>query len=213
MKISLAINSKDPLTEWMNELIASALSFDEVVVYIDGQKPHDVNISQHVLIVGDGESRDIKDGFNYVISRASGEWICSFCDDDYFIPDALQKLINAIKKEGFGDNADIIHFPVMTGSGSWGQVGEFNENQIRECNLIPHGSLIRKEAFQKLGGYKVNAAADWNLWIRAKAAGLRFKGWPEPIYFFRMGHSRSAWCKQVHEYGSDKIKELVNATV
>lgn len=214
MKISLAINSRNPVPEFMEELFRSIRGFDEVVLYIDelAKGTPAFRIPPATILIGDENARDIKDGFNRAIEETTGEWICSFCDDDFFIPEALEELLAAIREPGFSDGADIIHFPVLTGSGSWGHASPFTESEIRECNLIPHGSFFRREVWEKLGGYKTNEGTDWNFWIRAKVAGFRFKQWSTPIYFFRMETARGAWAKQVAQFGAQEIKRIVNAT-
>lgn len=214
MKISLAINSKNPIKEYLDELFKTANGFDDVVFYCDEDiyQAQPWQYSQVTMFLADQERRDIKDGFNYAISFCSGDWICSFCDDDFFVRENLAHLLKAMREEKFADDADIIHFPIYTGSGSWGDTKDFSENDLRDANLLPHGSFFRKEVWEKLGGYKINAGADWNFWIRAKAAGYRFKFWPSPIYFFRTEHPRSAWGKQINEFGLNEIKRLVNAT-
>lgn len=205
--ISLVINSKDPVQEWLDKAIESGHVFDEIIIYIDGETDFPC-FSRHVKVVSDGQSRDIKDGFNFAVSHASGIWICSFCDDDYFLQGNLMELISEIKAGRF-NHADIIHFPVITESGIWGASSDFSLEMIMDNNVCPHGSFIRKIAFDLLGGYKINPGADWNLWLRAKKAGCVFKGYDKPIYNFRMGHPRSAWRKQISELGFDQIKREV----
>ena len=216
MKISLAINSKKPIKDWLDDCLMSAVVFDEIVLYLDGPLMENIpEFKVPVSVIHDGQERSIIDGFNLAIRVTSGDWVCSFCDDDYFLQPALSNLLIAIKEHEFGNDADIIHFPVsVNGQYSWGHRGDFTLHQILVENLIPHGSFIRRSAFDKLEGYRIDEGADWNLWIRAKKAGLIFKYFPEDVYFFRHGHDRSAFNKQVGAMGGFqnlKDKVLANA--
>lgn len=215
-RISVVINSKDPNPQWLKQCLDSAHPFDEIVLYVDGMPAQDgfSDETAGVKFVSDGKSRNISDGFNYAIAQATGNWICSFCDDDYFYRDNLLMLLDLLRANAYSD-CDIIHFPVMVNGGyQWGHFNDFSLGDIETNNCIPHGSFIKREAFNRLGGYKLDEGADWNLWIRAKRAGLRFRGFKNPVYFFRHGHERSAFQKQVDALGGHeqlKRKVLINA--
>lgn len=204
-KITLAINSKDPVPEWLESLFLSAQGFDERVIYLDGMTAKESvqgnNIPDDFIVVSDGKQRLIAEGFNHVVNHSDGEWIVPFCDDDHFHGEHLKELLAAIRAGNY-DFADVIHFPVILSNGTqWGTSEGFTLEDIKMSNLIPHASFIRKEAFQKLGGYRMDACADWNMWVRAKMLPLRFMGFSKPVYHFRHGHERSAFNKQVTEAG------------
>jgi|GEM_PF-3555598 len=210
MKISLAINSKNPVEEWLDKCIETAMDFDEILVYLDGDSRASKTVSNHVKILSDGKERTIVEGFNHVIAQTTGDWVCSFCDDDYFSLVNLRHLLSLMRKHRFADNADVIHFPVyLTSGGSWGHFESVTPEMLHENNYLPHGSFIRRKLFDDLGGYRIDPAADWNLWLRAAKSGARFKYFDKPVYYFRYGHERSAWQKQVNQYGQNVIKEMV----
>lgn len=183
--ISLAINSKNPRLDWFNQLLESAQGFDETLIFIDGN------------------GTSIKDGFNQIIKATRGDWVCSFCDDDFFHVEHLGELLSDIRG-GKYDEVDVIHFPVYVGDNErcmqWGAIGTFSIEQIKEQNMIPHGCFFRREVFDKLEGYRVDCYADWNFWRRAKESGLRFKGFVKPVYFFRQSE-RSATKQMLKELG------------
>lgn len=199
------INSKNPVAEWLENLFRTAQGFDERVLYVDGMTAKEaianVKIPDDVIVVSDGKARSISEGFNHVVGHAEGEWIIPFCDDDHFRVENLAELIALIKSGKF-DFKDVIHFPVVLPDGSlWGAVNDFSLEEIKRGNLIPHACFIRKTAFHKMGGYVMDACADWNFWIRAKMMPLRFEGYPKPIYHYRIGHERSAFTQQLKENG------------
>lgn len=210
---TLIINSRDPEAQWMNQIFKTMAGFDEVIVYIDEADSEfiersEINFPEGVRVIFDGEHREVKDGYNFAASFASNEWLMFFCDDDYFIHGNVKEL-NEQVREGRFDDADIVFFKVFTGNGSWGATQDFSLDTLRECNMIPAGSLIRKSCFDKLGGFKISACADWNLWIRAKKANLRFKYFDKPVYFFRQGHFRSYTNQCIEKMGMDQIKREV----
>lgn len=215
-KVSVVINSKDPNIEWLKQCLDSAHPFDEIVLYVDGMETSAALKEDRpdLKFIGDGKSRSIVDGFNFAIDRSCGDWICPFCDDDYFYRDNLLMLLDLVRANAYND-FDIIHFPVMVNGGyRWGAEGEFSLQDIEAGNMIPHGSFIKRKAFDALHGYKIDEGADWNLWIRAKRAGFKFVAFRNPVYYFRHGHERSAFIKQVNSLGGHealKQKVLANA--
>jgi len=214
MKISCAINTRKPNIDWLKQCLHSTKPFDEVICYVDGEPANEIEGFEKVEILGDGIERDIKDGFNTAIANTEGEWICSFCDDDYFIVSELMNLIEEIKAEKYYE-ADIIHFPVLTTAGRWGSTkAGLGVSDFEEVNCIPHGSFFRRKVWEKLGGYKVNACADWNFWLRAAKEGFKFKPYEKPVYFFRQQTGeRSAYYQQLREHGSQALRRIVHETV
>lgn len=208
MKISLAINTRNPVKEWLDQLIETAFPFfDEIVIYMDGVKDPEPVYSEHIRIIGDGQARDLKDGFNYAVENTTGDWICAFSDDDFFLCENLDELVRAIKSGAYQD-ADIIHFPISTANGNWGSAAFIYEDLCQE-NLIPAGSFFRRHVFDGVQGFKVNCYADWNFWLRADFRQYKFKYFPKPVYFFRQSE-RSATAKMLAEVGGhDNAKRIV----
>lgn len=210
MKISLVINSKNPNPGWLAQCLLSAQGFDEKIVYFDGEEKH--SDDDKTFSIGDGRSRSIPEGFNFAVGKSTGDWICAFCDDDYFISENLQELIQQIKGGTF-KYADVVHFPVNAEGGSWGS-GVVNDD-ILIANQIPFGSFYRREVFEKIRGYHTSLKVyhDWNFWLRAYKAGFKFMFFPSPVYYFRTGH-HSAACRQLEEVGGQQnAAEMVRAHV
>ena len=211
MKISLVINTKNPNPAWLLQALLSAEGFDEKIVYFDGEIEKEEN--NGAIHLGDGRSRSIPEGFNYAISHAKGDWICSFCSDDFFNTSHLKECI-AQMKEGKFDEAGIVHFPVNVENhqgGSWGSASV--NDDIYMTNMIPFGSFYRREVFEKLRGYHTDLKVfhDWNFWLRAYKAKFIFKFFPLPVYTFRMGHN-SASLHQLEEVGGmTNAAEMVRA--
>jgi len=213
IRTSLVINSKNPVREWLVQALDTAKGFDEIVLYIDGAgkkdiESLDIEFGKNVVVLFDEKKRTLKEGYNFAASMAKGEWIVIFCDDDYFYPDEIDRLNNEIK-DGKFDEFDVIVPKVMTIGGVWGSSSDFTLEQIKNNNLIPSSSFVRKEKFDMLGGYKVDSCGDWNLWIRAKAANLKFCFLNSVVYFFRQNHRVSFTDKSISELGFENIKRQV----
>jgi glycosyltransferase involved in cell wall biosynthesis len=210
--IGLAINSFNPNQEWLKQAIQSGLQFDEIHLFVDRETKEDFRfVPEHEAFFRLHNKKHLKsnDGFDFVARHAKTDWVCAFCDDDYFHEQNLGYLLNKIRIGEFAD-ADIIHFKVFVNSESetWGAEG-VTEEMLLTNNCIPHASFFRKRVWQEIGGYKVEPCADWSFWLRAMRRGFKFKYFDKPVYFFRMGHD-SEFGRQVSKFGGmGKIREIV----
>lgn len=214
IKTSLVINSKNPKAVWLEQCIESAQAFDEIVLYIDGEKYSSLSNRSKVVFVGDGKERNIGQGLNYAIAQATGNWICPFCDDDYFHKDALDKLIHNLKL-GLYNTHDIVHGTVsLDNGGTWGS-SKVSLEAILASNLVPFGSFYKREVFERLKGYSetVGAYNDWNFWIRAAKENFKFKFFDMPLYHFRQGHESATvrLLKEIGGHGEAVNEVLKNA--
>lgn len=218
MKISLVINSKDGNVEYLKQLIISAEAFDEIVLYLDGVDlttqipPSYFNYSKNLVLLGDGKHRSVCEGFNFATEKATGDWICVFCDDDYFISNNLKDLIEKMRS-GEYDDADVIHFPVDIGAGLWGANPNISFENLMRVNQLPCGSFFKKDVFCWINGFQVEACSDWDFWLRAMKHGYKFKYYSNPVYFFRTGHKPTLTQKLNAEHGTERIAQMVRDNV
>ena len=145
--------------------------------------------------------------YNILIDNVTTEWICCFCDDDYFYPEGLSKMIAEVHN---GINADVAHFKFKISGHrppqdirSWllGNTYDLCEKQyitdqlLEKHNRLPAGSFFRKSAWEKVGGFQGEKCHDWDLWKRMEKASCTFKYFDYLVY----NHVRrqgSAWEKQ-----------------
>lgn len=59
------------------------------------------------------------------------------------------------------------------------------ENLLRECRILGGGALVRTEVLRTLGGFREHMyGEDYDLWLRALAAGFSHIASPEPLYIY-----------------------------
>jgi glycosyltransferase involved in cell wall biosynthesis len=179
----------------------------EVIIMDDYSSDATKNIVQKYL--GDRRIRYLKNKANLKQPRncnkgamlAKGEYICFLHADDMFLPHNLEKKIQVLRKNlniaavfsgVYLMNADgnIVQELKHEGRPDLNYVGERDDyHDLMKNNYIPTPSdvLIRKECFQKVGGFneKLINGCDWELWIRlAKEYKLAFIR--EPLIAYRM---------------------------
>ncbi len=123
---------------------------------------------------GDPEKRWMVVGcqpMNHALSIAGGAWIAPLDDDDELTPDHVEVLLRAAIARRlefvYGDTA------VMRQDGSWGVVGEWPPRH----GGLTHGAVLYATALRFLRydsrSWRFREPADWNLWRRMAAAGVR----------------------------------------
>ena len=130
------------------------------------------------------------------LERAGGTWVTNLNADDRFLPQALESVHTRVEADpSIGVLG--VYLRTIDGDGrafddgiSAGWVNtarDLNDpaawiwtNHLAGCSFIRRATLI------ELGGYgQLDAICDWDLWIRALAAGLRFEVIPEILFEWR----------------------------
>ncbi|PQJ10753.1 hypothetical protein CJD36_012340 [Flavipsychrobacter stenotrophus] len=164
----------------------------EVIIVDDGStdkdtldmlnKLHDCTVI-HQDNKGPGAAR------NTGVNAAKGEFIL-FLDSD-------NKIRDGFMARGIGifnsTTADIVYGkPAFFGATTTPRfkTGEFDMESILVMNHIDMCSMVRKSAFDELGGFdedrKLIAFEDWDLWIRAGAAQKKFHFVDEVMFDYRI---------------------------
>ena len=215
-KITLVCTSLNPDKVLLNKMLDSAYQFDEIVLNIDQQKFEDRNDfgcrSKQIARVFNQDHWSIPDAYNWMIKEVKTEWICCFCDDDYFYPEGLSKMIEEVHK---GIDADIAHFKfhvsgfmpkqdrrgyihkLITGKTEYDlcERKPITPYLLQKHGRLPAGSFFRKTAWEKVNGFQGTFEHDRNLWLRMARANLKFKFFDILVYNF-VRREKSAWCTQ-----------------
>ncbi len=202
-RITLVCTSHNPDYKLLDKMLASAVGFDEVIVHINGTL-----IKHNDLIYKFKDELSIPDAYNYLIKNyVKTQWVCCFCDDDYFYTDGLKKMIKEVHE---GIVASVAHFKFHV-SGycppqdlrAWWFGKEYDLSEKRQITpkllskhgRLPAGSFFRKRAWEMVSGFQGDKCHDWDLWQRMSAKGIEFKYFDYLVYNF-VRRNNSAWIRQ-----------------
>lgn len=156
----------------------------------DGTTPAqcDAVASDRVLVVHQANA-GLPAARNRGAREATGEYLAFLDADDWILPGFVSRLASAIESEGDPavSHAYCQEELVELGQGIW-RVPAWDPELMLITNLHPVTALIRREAFEQLGGFDetmTRGYEDWELWIRCVKQGWRGVRVPEPLFIWR----------------------------
>jgi len=165
--------------------------FDEIIVVNDGSTEEEtIKIDQ--ILNNYPRIKSIKHDKNYGLAYARNTgirtsesvWVTFLDDDDYYIDNPVKDLKEFIIKNS---KADIIHYKIRNKNVGghiidWGYES-FTLKELVENNRLSGSSLLKKQVWETLNGYKNIPYEDWEFWIRAKECGFTFVYYPKIFYY------------------------------
>lgn len=192
-------------------MIDSAEGFDEILIHINGYNVRKYGSDKELVShVEHKQNLSICRSYNALIEAwTDNEWICCFCDDDYFYPEGLSKIIYEIRR-GNARDCEVAHFKFhisgyvpLQDKRCWFGKKEYDLCEKKEItpkllekhNRLPAGSFFRKRAWEMVGGFHGDKCHDWDLWKRMAQKGIEFKYFDYLVYN-HVRRENSAWCRQ-----------------
>ena len=218
MKISVVIiayNAGKTIAETLESIKAQTRPVHEVVVVNDGSTDNtrEIAASFSAKIV-DREHGEMGIGVirNDGFAAATGDFFLPIDADDKFAPTFVEKTaplmtdgvgVVCTDMQYFGIQNNYIRswrifdrgpYDPITGGYPWAKERDMTFEDECRYNNIPVASLIRREAFEQVGGYHplLWGFEDWSLWISILSKGWKVAAVHEPLFWYRRRHSSLA---------------------
>ena len=142
-------------------------------------------------------------GMNKGLELASGEFIIFLNADDYYVPDAIEKLVAHAQKSG----SDIVaaHSKNVDAAGNRVAGGlcrsTWTDYALLACPLKHETMLVRREVYDRIGRYdeSMKISADWFWMAKAYKAGCTVSIIDEELLVFRLiGTSANKELQNLH---------------
>jgi len=137
-------------------------------------------------IIGIDERR-IGPGFlrNQLVKKSSSPWLVFLDDDDLLDDQFVEWLLCAAQQQG----TSLVYAPCRYPPHSpWRPpIGKFNPARLRSSNYIPVTVLMRRDLFQRIGGFQTTAPyEDWHLWLNLLNRGVTFGFFSHICWTYRL---------------------------
>lgn len=128
---------------------------------------------------------------NRLAASTDADWLLPLDDDDLLDPGYLKALQPHL------DGADVVYpWCRVEGKPDWTPNRLYRPETLLRGNAIPVTSLIRRELWEQVGGWRRVEFEDYDFWRRCLGAGARFRCVPEVLWTYRImesGTSRNYW--------------------
>ena len=160
------------------------------------------------------ENRGASAARNYIAKQGKAPLIL-FVDgddtlDEFFLERVWRRMMIAKSDAVYPKMAIVVEGPGLAEHGSVSQC-EFDRLTLMRTNYMPVTTLMKREMFEKLGGFDETMKGgfeDWEFWIRAALADYKFVFEPAAILYYRQHEAaRSHQANQNAEQIVSYIKE------
>lgn len=197
----------------------------DIVIHVDGSTDGSLEVAEGFarrdarFLVSAGPATGVAAAANAAASRASGDLLVRMDADDIAHPTRVEKLVHLAAECPDVDlfASRVAYFPrEAVGPGmeryeTWLN-GLLTHEEIFADRFVeyplPHPTTaIRREAFEQLGGYRHgDFPEDYEFFLRAAAAGMRFQKHPDVLLDWREGEHRTT--KTDPRYGMDRFHDV-----
>ena len=130
-------------------------------------------------------------------SLARGRWVMKIDADDILLPGALSTMARAIAENpgyqihsatGYKVYPDGSHREALNDPRFLSSCSLDLADLLDDCWIFGGAATIKRETLERVGGFRpAMRCEDWDLWLRALAAGARHHYVPEHIYLYTQG--------------------------
>jgi len=192
-----AKNASKTIKTSIRSVLVSAPKKSEILIMDDGSTDDTWAIinrfavkDSRVRVFRNEESHGVATSLNQLLAHAEGEYLVRMDADDISTPWRLPMQINALK----AGKADFIFTPAIRfGSSGFRPQRPLSLNNLEAkielmfFNPFVHSAMACKaQSLRSLYGYLPASAEDYDLWLRASAAGFSLSRLAVPSLFYRV---------------------------
>ena len=145
---------------------------------------------------------------NFGVSRANSDFICFLDQDDFFLPNHIELLMNASNLEdekfgfSYGDLLRVSESGETLSHSSLPSPHPLMDTQSmisQNMHILPSATLIKRTAFLELGGFdeSLQGYEDDDLFLRLHLAGFTINFTPEPVSAWTINRSSTSFSESM----------------
>jgi len=189
-------NRKDLLRRALDSVKAQTYQQLELVVVDDGseesvkQVVHEYeDVFDRVLFHRNEVPKGACAARNKGIELANGVFIAGLDDDDEWMPERIQKLVNSYRDEDAFVTSDVLHI-YPSRELVWKKDSVITLERLLYSNQVGNQGLIKKERLVDVGGFdeSLSSAQDYDLWVRLCERYGPIRNVQEPLQKIHLEH-------------------------
>ncbi|MBD3422271.1 MAG: glycosyltransferase [Chitinivibrionales bacterium] len=194
----------------------------EVIIVDDGSTDNSLDIIKKAALkkrIYRQRNKDVSAARNRGISHAMGEYIALLDHDDVWVPNKLERQIEALHTDRSVDLVftDIVKF-FPSGKESYGGTKTEVARAITPANafemllqknvLMPSAVMFKKSSFYAAGGFdeRFKTCGDYELWLRMASYGMHFHFIDAPLTRYRYHGENN--CRRTARMHRDRVKAV-----
>ena len=191
-------NRRKLLERALDSVFSQTWSALEVVVVDDASTDDTPNYletlraeKENLTVVRNETSQGAAKSRNIAIKNSTGEFITGLDDDDYWLPQRIEELMNAFN-DGFSAVCSYDRMVTNTKERVWKKPEVITLDDLLYYNRVGNQVLTKKEYLEAVGGYdeSLPSAQDYDLWIRLAKKFGPVKTVQEPLQVVNMEEDR-----------------------
>jgi glycosyltransferase involved in cell wall biosynthesis len=145
---------------------------------------------------------------NLGVSKASSDYICLLDQDDFFLPNHIELLVNAAELEderfgfSYGDLLRVTESEEVLSRSSLNSPHPLMDTHAmvsQNMHILPSATLIKRSAFLEVGGFdeSLQGYEDDDLFLRFHMAGFTISFTPEPVSAWTINRSSTSFSESM----------------
>lgn len=179
--IITCFNKEEYIDEAINSVLEQTVASREIILVHDAcENPaHHIKVTSIMLKENVGVAKARMEGVRF----SKGEYLLFLDGDDKLAPDYIEQMF--IKR----NKGDIIYPNILwwysgCQQNRFEKIGKITPKQQLKVNKILVTSLMKKEVFYKVGGFRdLPIYEDWDFWLRAMSMGYKFAPANTMLYY------------------------------
>jgi glycosyltransferase EpsE len=217
-------NCAATLSEAIDSILAQTYDGWKLIMCDDGSTDNTYAVAEEyqkrysgkIVLIANEKNMGLNYTLNHCLEYADTKYIARMDGDDISLPERLEKEVKFLESH---PEYAIVSCPMIyfDEKGEWGRgyaKGEAKKENIAIGTPFCHGPcMVRREAYQKVGGYTVDKKLlrmeDYDLWVKMMAVGYRGYNLSEHLYMMR--DDRNATKRRAYKYRINEARVRIKA--
>jgi|SRR5690554_250724 len=196
-------NCENCIEESLQSLFNQSYKNIEIIIINDGSKDQSLQIIKKIISdqkntsLIDQQNQGQSKTRNTGVKKAQGKYLLFLDADDKIDPTFIEKCVDVLETDSEKQIVYALSAYFGAKTGEW-KLPEYELKSFLRNNCIPITALIRKNDFEKVGGFDESLTffEDWELWLKLIINGGKVHRISETLFFYRQHPEKTSLTNQ-----------------